>query len=251
MSEVQKIVKLISNLPYVKDLSWIEILAHYADEINKKAFTALVSIGFFDGKGRPSRNAMLYEYDIWKNLSDRETDYIKSHLEPTENLLHHINVTINNLKISSLRLQKVIGFKKVLEKPTRGLQDTASWIAQTEDKYLGVAMTCAASDMVSGDIVDTQCKEVYQGIARGECYLGVTINTIRDFIIKKEGKNQGKKMAFLSVSDNSAILDSVIMFPDTLEKYKPLLYENNTVVLFGQPSQEKNGGFIVNKVFQI
>jgi DNA polymerase III alpha subunit len=112
-------------------------------------------------------------------------------------------------------------------------------------------MTCCASDMGSSDLVDAQCKEIYQGVSTGPCHLGVTINTVREFVIKKEGKNQGKKMAFLSVSDNTAILDSVIMFPDSYEKYKRLLYENNTVILFGQPSKEKNGGFIVDKVYQI
>lgn len=250
-AESEKIIELIQNSDDTKTISWIEILAKYSGEINKKAFIAMINTGFFEGHGRPSRNTMLYEYDIWRSLSDREAQFISSNIESTENLLHHLNVLVNNFKVSKPRLDKIMGLIKILQKPTNDLNDYAAWIARVEERHMGVAMTCCASDMGSSDLVDAQCKEIYQGVSTGPCHLGVTINTVKEFVIKKEGKNQGKKMVFLSVSDNTAILDSVIMFPDSYEKYKRLLYENNTVILFGQPSKEKNGGFIVDKVYQI
>lgn len=251
--ECDKIIEAFPNTKEIKELSWIEILAFYSSKINKKAFVALISSGCFDGKNRPSRNKMLYDYDIWKeNITDREIEFIKNNIETTEDLGHHINVLINNFKLSKPRLDKLMGAKHILEHPTNSLDDEISWISQVEKNYFGVSLTCSASDMADPDIINADCKEIYQGIVKGPTNIGVTIDTIREFIIKKEGKNKGKKMAFLSVSDNTAALDSVVAFPDTYEQYKKFLYEGNTVILIGKPSEDKKDrGFIIDKVCQI
>lgn len=253
-SESDKIIETFPNNEYVKNLSWIEILALHSNKIKKQAFVALISSGCFDGKNRPSRNKMLYDYDIWKeNITDREIEFIKNNIETTEDLSHHINVLINNFKLSKPRLDKLIAASQILAYPTNSLDDEVSWLAQMEEKYFGVSLTCAASDIANIDIIDTDCKELYQGVVKGSANIAVTINSMREHIIKKDGKNQGKKMAFLSVSDNTAILDSVIVFPDQYEQYKKLLYQGNTVILMGkvEASNKKESGFVIDKVCQI
>ncbi len=253
--ESEKIIDLIPNNQDVAEFTWMQILCNFGDKINKKAFTALISSGCFSSKYvKASRNKMLYDYDIWKSLTEREKDFIKTNLESTEDLLHHINVLINNFKISKDRLLKIVSIKQILEKPTSSLVDDPAWISQVEEYYFGVSLTCAASDIADPDIVNAECKEIYQGIVKGSSNIAVTINSMREHIIKKNGKNQGKKMAFLSVSDNTAILDSVIVFPDTYEKYKKLLYQGNTVILIGKvetSESKKEGGFVIDKVCQI
>lgn len=46
-------------------------------------------------------------------------------------------------------------------------------------------------------------------------------------------------MAFLSVEDSTATLDSAIVFPDAYEEFKTILYEGNTVIAFAQVSKKK------------
>ena len=58
-------------------------------------------------------------------------------------------------------------------------------------------------------------------------------------------------MAFLSVEDSSATLDSAVMFPDAYEEFKGIMYEGNTVLLFGQVSKKKDTSLIINKVSEV
>ena len=57
-------------------------------------------------------------------------------------------------------------------------------------------------------------------------------------------------MAFMSVEDSTACLDSAIVFPDAYEENKQLLYEGNTVIVIGQVSKKKDTSLIINKVSQ-
>jgi DNA polymerase III alpha subunit len=66
----------------------------------------------------------------------------------------------------------------------------------------------------------------------------------------KNGKNPGQIMAFMSVEDSTACLDSAIVFPDAYEENKQLLYEGNTVIVMGQVSKKKDTSLIINKVSQ-
>lgn len=246
--ECDKIIAAFNGVD--KDISWVEILAKCSKGIKQNAFEALILSGCLDGPTRPSRNQMFYEYDLWKNnLTDREIEFIAQNIESTESLSHHINVLINNFKLSKPRLDKIINLKKVLDSPTVSFEDYPSWLAEKEEIYFGVALTCSASDAAEDDSINANCKEIYQKTIRGKCGVAVTINSVREFAIKKEGKNKGKKMAFLCVADNTAMLDSVVVFPEAYEKYKRILYEGNTVVLQG--SVDDKGGLVVDNVCQI
>jgi DNA polymerase III alpha subunit len=72
---------------------------------------------------------------------------------------------------------------------------------------------------------------------------------MNNFKIKKQGKNFGKLMSFLTVEDASCSLDSVVVFPETREKYRFILYEGNNLMLCGDVEQDNS--FIVNKIHEI
>ena len=53
--------------------TWLEILLFFAPKVSSTAFKALASVGFFrDFDGNISRNAALYEYDIYRTLTKAE-----------------------------------------------------------------------------------------------------------------------------------------------------------------------------------
>lgn len=245
-TECQKITSILDQ--DISKLSWIEILASFGSTLNRRACIGLISTGALCGvNNRTPRNKMLYEYDSWKGLSDREREYITGNIVVGKELADHVDSVINNLKIQSNRLQQVLGVKKCLINPTSSLIDEIGWVADIEKKYFGVSLTFSKSDSVDSNIVNASCKDVYNNAVRhSTAVMAVSINSIREW----KGKN-GQQMAFLSVEDSSATLDSVVIFSEAYELYKDVLYEGNTVIIMGKPSKKKDGSLIVEKVCQV
>ena len=54
-------------------------------------------------------------------------------------------------------------------------------------------------------------------------------------------------MSFLTIEDDTCMLDSVIVFPSVKDKYKYVLYEGNNLIFCGSVSN-KDTSFIVDKI---
>lgn len=231
--------------------SWMDVLVHLAGQINKQASVALISCGAFNGPNcKVSRQKMLYEFDCWKSLTKREQQFIAENYKPTEELSEAVRYMINNHKITSRRLSSVSDILQTLEEPMYSLDDSPVWIAEVEEKYMGAGLTYSRVDASGGHVAtDTTCRDILLG-KEGKVNLCVQINSAREWTIKS-GKNAGNVMCFLCIEDNTGLLDSVIAFTETYEKYQELLHQGNTVMLMGQTSSKKDGGVIVNKVCQI
>ena len=235
----------------IDNWNWLDILNNLCSILNKQAVIALISVGAFNGKNNnKNRNEMLYEFDSWKQLSPREQKYIKANYHQHDTLIECMDDMINNLKINSRRLVTVADIKNSLENPFYDIKDDPVWIAETEEKYMGCALTCGKTDYIQSAIVNTICKDIALGYMKGKVNVAVQINSLREYKTKK-GKNPGQLMAFLSVEDSSGVLDSVIVFPEDYQKNKEFLVEGNMVILMGQTSKKEDGGIIVNKVCQI
>jgi DNA polymerase-3 subunit alpha len=235
-------------------MTWMDILFEFGGKgINQKAFRALVQSGAFNGKSnKTSRNQMLYEYNAWRGLTAREINYIKDHYTPGESLEYHVNDLVNNFKIATNRLQSVLGVLQLLKNPPYELTDDPFWIATIEKFYFGIGLTCGQTDYINVDCVDSNCKDVRLGAVTGRVNLAVTLSAIREHKIKAGKKSAGKLMAFLTIEDSSAEMNSVVIFPDEYEKQKHVLFEGNTILIQGK-AERKDGevSLIVDKVYQI
>ena len=70
--------------------------------------------------------------------------------------------------------------------------------------------------------------------------------------INKKGKQKGRKMLFLEVEDDTAVLDSVVVFPDSIVGNEPWLINGGTVLLRGERDNKYNkDSFIVENVIPI
>jgi hypothetical protein len=56
-------------------------------------------------------------------------------------------------------------------------------------------------------------------------------------------------MAFLTIEDDTCILDNVVAFPSVKEKYKYVLYEGNNLVLCCN-TKGKNDSLIIEKIME-
>jgi DNA polymerase III alpha subunit len=258
--EQDKIEKILSsavveaNKP-LSDFNWLDCLFLIGNYVKKNAFISLVSVGAFLGKNNKlTRNAMLFEYDIWNKLTEKEQSWIidkwkGSKIVSFKELLQ--SMINENDKINSRRITAVLDIYQALQNPPYSIDDDYAWIADVEQKLMGCALTCSKVDMSSND-VNVTCAEIAKGEVKslkGAC-LAVRINEVKEYTLKR-GQNFGRVMGFLSGEDNSGELDSITLFCDEFEKFKKLLFVGNTVLLYGEVQEKKDKSFVVKSVEQI
>jgi DNA polymerase-3 subunit alpha len=203
------------------------------------------------------RNAMLYEFNIWEQLTKKEQEWLQnSYQEYGWKTLQEALESLKPTKKegggchSEVRSEKVQGHIQMLEHPPHSLADEPAWLAATEQNMLGVAVSCSAVDAcLDASKANCTCLEYAQNPSRGIVILAVEVDSIRA-VKTKRGKNPGQSMAFLSISDSSCGIEDVLCWPDVYKKYKSLLYETNTVLVQGKKNNRGNG-LVIEKVWPI
>ncbi len=242
-----------------KNPSWIDVLIDLSTNIVSTNFKALCSVGFFDNIGKESRTRKLYEYNIFKNINDKEILWIKEQrkngktwkdlilclkdLSPTKkegggtNTIGRMNFILNEIML--------------LEKPPYDLdKDDPNWVLSTEKELLGCEISIDKYSMPQL-LSTTTCDRILNAgnsTNLKNVRICCTITKINFHTIKKEGQNKDREMAFLTIKDDTGELDSVVMFPDAKEEYRFSLFEDNNVLLTGDV---KDGSLIVYELKEI
>jgi DNA polymerase III alpha subunit len=254
-AETEKMLDLVPELEKklgktFAEFTWLDTLFNLGMKVNKTCIEALITVGAFNGKNNTKhRNSLLYEYKSYRDLSIREREWLSDNYNSKDSIIAAIDNMINNLKINSNRLIKVFDVRNIIESPPFDLTDHPNWIADVENKYMGVALTFSKTDAIQSAAVNCTCREIANG-RTGNVNLAIHINSLREYATKN-GKNPGQIMAFLSVEDSTATLDCAVIFPETYGKFKEVLYEGNTIVAFCQVSTKKDTSLIINKVSQV
>lgn len=241
----------------IKDFTWLDTLIFFGSNVNSTTFKTLSSIGFFRGiREKVSRNKALYDYDIYRLLTKAELKWIKEHYEEhnwstlAECLTDLAPTKKEGGGTSKIERKQIIENEiQLLENPPYDLEDEASWIIDQETKFLGCPVTVTKVETVDNSAANTTCKEILDGKkGEGLCVVA-NIQRISEYKIKK-GESQGKLMAFLTIEDDTCILDSVVIFPKIKEKYRYVLYEGNNLIFCGSVS-DKDTSLIVDKIHEI
>ena len=158
----------------------------------------------------------------------------------------------NNEKINSRRITSVLDIYQALQNPPYSLEDDYVWIADIEQKLMGCSLTCSQADNLALDDVNITCKEIANGevTKMQDAKLAVKVNQVREYKLKR-GQHEGEFMAFVIAEDSSGELDSITVFSEEFSQYKKLLFEGNTVLLYGEVQEKKEKSFVVKKVYQI
>ena len=240
-------------------LSWLDLLIFLLPNITSTAVNAMISVGVLSHL-RIDRTKMLFDYTKYSSLTDKERLWIQNYYlnqqDKPATLLDVLRIVqtqpvgkagaVAN-KNRKLAIDNMIG---ELEVPPYSMEDNPSWIAKVEKEFLGISVTCSEVDgcriiganMTCKDFVD--CKSVCDSIA-----IAAQVDKINE-IKTKRGKNPGQLMAFVTVSDSSGQLDSIVAFPDVWDKYQGLLQEGNNVIIMGKRG-DKIDSFILTGVQQI
>jgi hypothetical protein len=239
------------------EFTWLDILVALSPRINATAFKALCSIGFFSTKATGvSRNKALYQFLIYKELTKAEKDWVQRWY--SEKKWDCLGACLTDLAPTKKegggcsresRSQIIRNEIQMIKHPPYSLSDEPAWIIEQETKMLGCPISLSKVDAVDSSMANTTCKEILNGRCGENLCLVGNIVRVANHKIKKAGKNKGKLMSFMTVEDGSGSIDSVVVFPDTREKYHFILYENNNLMLCGDV--ERDNSFIVKKIHEI
>lgn len=229
--------------------TWSDFLLHFSDSVTTTAVNGMIASGATDYM-KGSRVQKIHEYETWKKLTQKERDWIRDNYDGG-NLIEGIQLMLHNKpRTTKSRIEKVMDVLYHAKNAPFSLEDTAYYIAQKETELLGVPITCTKLDTCSGNREpDTTCKEFLHGKS-GKMSIAVEITEAKEYIISK-GKMKGQKMMFIAAEDSTASLDSITVFPRTLEGNEPLLIKGSTVLLTGQRDRQRSESFIVDNIVQI
>lgn len=232
-------------------LCWPELLFKTLLKVKKTAVKRCLGVGAMDYL-KIDRKQMLYEHDIAMKLTDKEVAWINSNIDLSkyqnilpifQEILSH--ETGKNKPISSKTRKNIIkGLEYTLIKPAfdviLSLKERVNW----EKSFLGISLSCSPLDLIEKSQCDTFARECSQG-KTGKMKLIVELNKVK--VIKT--KKTGAEMSFVSASDTTGNINDIVIFPETFNKYRHILYENNTILLIGNRGQREN--FIVNEIKQV
>ena len=247
-SVYSKLEGLIEHMK-IAEMSWVELAASVLTKINSTAAKALISSGALDFT-KLNRTNMLFELDILSQLTSKEIDYLMGMIiegkKPSINEI--MRSLISHPKINKNRKQIIIGLVDALLSPPYSLVDKIEWLSDSENDLLGVAISCSKLDSYDIGMANTICKDFKRSMARTHNVIIAGEITNVNIVTTKNGKNPGSEMAFVSIEDQTGILDSIIFFPEQLSTYKTHLFPSNILVFMGTQSKTKDG-LIVEKCF--
>ena len=246
-SVFDKLQKIVQNLDTpIQQLSWIEILLKILLNINSTAAKAMIESGAISFINK-TRTAMLFDYQIISGLTKNEIAYI---LEQNKKYTYLKDVFIdlsNKTRLTKNRKKIIIDSINTINHPPYSLDDNPEWIADIEDTNLGCPITCSKVDMYDISMTNTTCKDFKNSINTDNLIMGGEVDNI-SIIKTKNGKTPGEEMSFVTMTDGTGCVDSVIFFPETYKKYKQLLFGGNVIIVCGSKSRNKDS-FIVEKAY--
>lgn len=234
----------LTNEDKLASIGWTDMLFNILLNINSTAVKGLISSGAMDHY-KHSRNTMLFEYSIASDLTKKESEICRKYISNSNNLKDILGGLLKD-KITSRRRNVVENHLRSLDNPPFDLQDSIEWISDKEYELLGYSISCSKIDMYDVSHTNCTCGEFLNSTKKDIVIAGEieSINVVKT----KTGKNKGSDMAFVSMSDNSGVIDSVIIFPEAYRTYQNVLFDNNVVIVKGTKSKEKDS-LIAEKIF--
>lgn len=162
------------------------------------------------------------EHSSIKELTDKELDFVlkRLHKDSIGNILRQL---ILEKACVPKRVPTIEAKIEYIEKP---IKDTAKQRSIFEKIYLGLNLSCSAVDDIEADVKNAKsCRDVYFEPPGSKGTVYVVCDEIRKRKTGEKSKNPGQEYAYLCVSDNTAALQNVTIWPETYAKIKDDLYE--------------------------
>jgi DNA polymerase III subunit alpha len=227
-------------------ITWLDLLLNILLNINSTAAKSLIESGAT--KFIPlSRSKMLFDLNIVSDLTKKEILFILDNKDKYDNCIDAMNYLLGYGKVNKNRRLVLESLLKTLVNPPYSLEDSIEWISDSENNTLGYNITCSRIDIYDISMTNTTCKDFKNRHGKNDLIIGGEIDFI-NVTKTKNGKNKGAEMGFVTLTDNTGSLDSIVFFPEQYAKYKHILFTNNIIILKGARSRDGNS-FIVEKAY--
>lgn len=226
-------------------ITWNGILSLILHDLPSNSVENLIKSGSLRTTNM-TRNRMLFEYNLFCLLTPKEIKYFKQNFWDSNENLDVCLTKMNCLKkhggmIANERRQSIIrSMIDTLNNPPRSLEDSTSFIANSEREILGFPITFHETESKNNKIINTYCN-LSLNYSKDMSCMGVKLI---NYTVYKTNKKQD--MAFLCLQDKTGNLENVVMFPNVYEKYKEFLEKDNLLLVRG--NREKSDSFIVNSI---
>lgn len=242
-----KLISTINNKQVdLTNINWIQLALIVLVDINSTAAKALIQSGALSFL-KKSRNSMLFELSLINELTKKEISSILMNIYLYSSLEDVFNALIKAGKVNKNRLTIIQNLLSTYKNPPYILDDNPEWIADTEEEILGCSITCSKVDMYDISMTNTTCKEFKNIVSKDNIILCGEVDNI-SVTKTKTGKNPGLEMAFVTLTDSSGVLDSVVFFPDQYRSYRNILFNSNVIIVKGNRSKSGDG-LIVEKAY--
>ena len=242
--KLKKIVEAL-NQP-LSEMSWPKISFIILSNINSTAAKALIESGATSFI-KKTRTCMLFEQEVVSLLTKKESSYIINNIDKYTAVKEGLEDLLLNSKINKNRKKVISDAINMIQNPPYSLEDSPEWIADVEDTNLGCAITCSKVDMYDISMTNTTCRDFKNSINNSNLIMGGEVDFV-NITKTKTGKNPGEEMSFVTMSDGTGSVDSVIFFPDVYKKYKSILFSGNVIIVCGTRSKAKDS-FVVEKAY--
>lgn len=230
----------------IKNLNYINTIFSILHNINSTAAKALICCGALD-YFRKNRTEMLFEYELSSNLTKKEIEHCSSLIANNCKIQDIFKYLVNHPKVNVKRKKAIQDLLATHMSPPYSLIDKIEWLADNEGSLLGTAISCSKLDTYDITMTNTNCREFKNTEYTKKILIAGEICNI-NVVKTKTGKNPGQDMAFVSIEDQTGMIDSIIFFPDQYDKYKHHLFQSNILIFSGDKGKTKDG-LIVDKCF--
>ena len=234
--------QILTNDINLHTIQWCDLVTNLLCNINSTAAKALIRSGAIDFVNK-TRTSMLFEYGIWSQLTQKEIGYSLPIEGGTLEKLNHLSVYS---KINKNRIKIINDLIMSLKNPPYSLQDNTEYISDSESELLGCSITASKIEIYDTSIANTTCKEFKCGKNEKNMIIAGEIDNV-NVTKTKTGNKKGSEMAFVSMTDTTGNLDSVIFFPEQYQQFKNALFNQNIILIKGNKS--KGDWFVVEKCY--
>jgi len=199
---------------------------------------ALIKSGALDYLGY-KRIKLLAEYKLLGLLTARERKFVFEQINQTGCTVKEAYLDLLDSKIpNKARRPRIM---QAVEDMNRSLSGTPKKMCIAFEKFLlGIPLSGSIVELYYNPRVDIKCRDLHRLKEGAKGNVGVVIDKIREI----KDKN-GNRMAFLTVSDETYMLDSVVVFASTYNKVAWILEEGRPVIISGRKNRNS---FIANKI---
>lgn len=194
--------------------------------IKSNVFEALVKSGALDYITK-SRIRLLARYKFLRELTDREVEFLVNGKFLGKEIQQWIELLeLNNIPKKG-RIEKIKESLAAIRNELSG--DNFKMKLAYEKYHLGMAISGSEVDIYHNEKVDTTCINFLNLPSNSRVAVGVIIEDVREL----KDKN-GNMMAFLKVSDNTYMLDGVVVFSSAYTKCGWIIEPGRAVLIKGR-----------------